>query len=328
MADWMRKHWKLSLILFGVFAMVFIVVGVVKRRSAEGNLDYSTPPTGIVATENSGGHNNNSEDSLLMKNQKELVARYGNLPDGYLWNLDGTLLSQGDPSLSAEEVVYAYLNGLKSLDFSMVQKYSRNSRVVTTYSGYFDSKNPNTDYADSFYRNIYKQALLSFKVVGIESNSIFAENKQVFTVQVEMLDLTDKTFWEEDKYYIYSCLQIYNNEDSTKADMFLYEYILDYYKSGDASTRVVTFDLTLEKYVDLHTGWLVSIDTDVDNACKYSDGTPVVRHIRERFTEEGRDLLNPNINSTPTETSWYFEESEPTSTSDDLFPEEVGPEEG
>lgn len=291
MIKWMQEHWKLTLIIFIVFVLIFIVTGVIRQRNMEGS---SSGNKNSEVTEPSSSGNkgsSNSEDSILMRRQPELIEAYGSLPDGYLWDLDGTLLSQGDKSLSAEEVVYAYINGIKSLDFSMAQKYSRGSRVVETYGGYFDSLDPNTDYSDQFYRNMYKQALLSIQVVGIESNSIFAENKQVFSVQVEMLDLTHKTFWEDDKYYIYSALKIYNNEDSTKADIFLYDYILNYYKSEDPVTRIVTFDLTVEKYPDLDTGWLVSIDTDVDNACRYSDGTPVIRYIREMYNDEGREYL-------------------------------------
>lgn len=287
MVKWMQEHWKLSLIIFIVLAVVFITTGVIRQRASAIGKPGADPTEPTSTTK----PHSNSEDSIIMRKQADLIKAYGPLPEGYLWDIDGTLLSQGDKSLSAEEVVYAYLNGIKSLDFSMAQKYSRGSRVVDIYGGYFDSKDPNTDYADQFYRNMYRQALLSIKVVGIESNSIFAENKQVFSVRVEMLDLTHKTFWEEDKEFIYSSLLVYNNEDSTKAEIFLYDYILDYYKSPNPVTREVTFDLTLEKYPDLDTGWLVSIDTDVDNACRYSDGTPVIRYIREMYNEEGRRYL-------------------------------------
>lgn len=300
MIKWMQKHWVMSIVIFAVFALIFIISGVIRTRNQQ---KTEAPSTTVSSQNEDKTGSSNSEDSILMRQQSELIAKYGNLPEGYLWDLDGTLLSQGDKSMSAEEVLYAYINGLKSLDFSMAQKYSRNSRVVETYSGYFDSMNSNTDYSDAFYRNMYKQALLSMQVLGIESNSIFADNKQVFTVRVQMLDLTDKTFWVKDKYYIYQSLRVYSEEDSTKADLFLYDYILNYYKSEEAATREVTFDITLEKYIDLDTGWLVSIDTDIDNACKYSDGTPVIRYIKEMYNSEGRDMINSQESTTPDGTS-------------------------
>ena len=300
MIKWMQKHWVMSIVIFAAFALIFIISGVIRTRNQQ---KTEVPSTTVGSQNEDKTGSSNSEDSILMRQQSELIAKYGNLPEGYLWDLDGTLLSQGDKSMSAEEVLYAYINGLKSLDFSMAQKYSRNSRVVETYSGYFDSMNSNTDYSDAFYRNMYKQALLSMQVLGIESNSIFADNKQVFTVRIQMLDLTDKTFWVKDKYYIYQSLRVYSEEDSTKADLFLYDYILNYYKSEEAATREVTFDITLEKYIDLDTGWLVSIDTDIDNACKYSDGTPVIRYIKEMYNSEGRDMINSQESTTPDGTS-------------------------
>lgn len=71
-----------------------------------------------------------SDDSILLQQQPELVKSFGKVPEGYIWNTDGTLLSLGDKDMSAEEVVYAYLSGIRTLDFSMAQKYSRGSSVV------------------------------------------------------------------------------------------------------------------------------------------------------------------------------------------------------
>lgn len=238
-------------------------------------------------------------DTLLRDMQPDLIETYGQLPDGYIWDMNGDLLSLGDKNLSAEEVVYNYLNGLRTLDMSMAQKYSRDSIVVETYEGYFDSTNRVTDYTDQFMRNMYRQALLSMQIKEIVNSSIFAENKQVFTVRVEMLDLTLKTFWEKDKAEIYTNLNIYSSDesDSTRADIYLYDYILDYYSSPEAATREVQFDLTLEKYPDLDTGWLVSIDTDVDSACRYADGTLVVSYINEMYLDEGLEWIEAQKNA-------------------------------
>lgn len=232
-------------------------------------------------------------DSLIMQMQPDLVKSYGKLPEGYLWDVDGTLLSQGDPDMSAEDVVYAYLSGLKLLDMSSVQKYSRGSSVIDTYESYFDESKKNTDYTDSFLRNMYREALLSMQVNGIENSTVFAEDKQVFSVNITMLDLSAKDFWFGDKGEIYSNLKLYDADqsDSTKADIYLYDYILNYYKSDGAVLRDVTIDLTVQRYPDLDTGWLVSIDTDVDSACRYADGKLVVSYINEMYRKEGIDYL-------------------------------------
>lgn len=286
-----KKIW-LAVIGVGILVIVFIIVGSVdnyNKQKEKEEIDRYTQKQLEIA-----GANQNSDDSLLMQMQPDLIKSYGKLPDGYIWNLDGTLLSLGDKSMSAEEVVYAYLNGLKSLDFSSVQKFSRDSVVVNTYENYFTELNKSTDYNDSFIRNIYRESLLSMQIDGIVNTSVFAENKQVFTVKVNMLDLTKKDFWLNDKEEIYKNLKIYSSDqsDSTKAEIYLYDYISRFYASGEADRRDVTFDITLQKYPDLDTGWLVSIDTDIDSACRYADGKLVVSYINEQFGKEGLDYLD------------------------------------
>ena len=286
-----KKIW-LAVIGVGILVIVFIIVGSVdnyNKQKEKEEIDRYTQEQLEIA-----GANQNSDDSLLMQMQPDLIKSYGKLPDGYIWNLDGTLLSLGDKSMSAEEVVYAYLNGLKSLDFSSVQKFSRDSVVVNTYENYFTELNKSTDYNDSFIRNIYRESLLSMQIDGIVNTSVFAENKQVFTVKVNMLDLTKKDFWLNDKEEIYKNLKIYSSDqsDSTKAEIYLYDYISRFYASGEADRRDVTFDITLQKYPDLDTGWLVSIDTDIDSACRYADGKLVVSYINEQFGKEGLDYLD------------------------------------
>lgn len=284
-----KKIW-LAVIGLGILVIVMIIAGYCDKRNKEkkqAEVDKYTEEQ--LAQIDSG----DADDSLLMQMQDDLEVDFGIAPDGYIWNIDGTLLSQGDKSMSAEEVVYAYLNGLKSLDFSAVQKYSRESVVAEEYSSYFSDLDKNTDYYDAFVRNIYRDCLLSFEIKGIENTSIFAENKQVFTVKVNMLDLTQKDFWLKDKDTIYKNLMVYSSDqsDSTKADMYLYDYINSYYEGKDALRRDVTFDITLQKYPDLDTGWLVSVDTDVDSACRYADGKLVVSYINEEFGKEGVDYL-------------------------------------
>lgn len=243
-------------------------------------------------------------DSLLLQMQDDLIKTYGQVRDGYIWDIDGTLLSLGDPDMTAEEVVYAYLNGLRTLDISSAQRYSRDSMVISTYESYFDETNRNTDYTDQFLRNMYREALLSMEIEGIENASVFAENMQVFTVRVKMLDLTLKDFWFDDKMEIYRNLRVYDSDqnDNTRAEMYLYDYISNYYSSDDAAMRETTFDLTVQRYPDLNTGWLVSIDTDIDSACRYADGTLVVSYINEMYRDEGLDLLEEEDKANTSET--------------------------
>lgn len=244
----------------------------------------------------------NSDDVYLLKIQKDLIDSYGPLPDGYIWETDGTLLSLGDPDMSAEDVVYAYLNGVRSLDLSMAQKYSRHSKVVATYEDYFDSK-AISDYTDSFKRNMYKEVMLSIQPLEIVDTSVFAENKQVFTVKINILDLSSKDFWIPDKEEIYKNLYIYSKdeEDVTKSDNYLYDYVLSYYRSGTAATKDVTINLTVERFPDLNTGWLVSMDSDLNDLCNYKDGNIVASFIKSSFQDEGIDMVRDQMTTETTE---------------------------
>lgn len=297
MNEFLEKHQKKIVISLGIAVVVILVKGGVSRYNASKQVSEDDYVNQLLQEANSGVSGDSDSDSLLMQMQGELNKNYGKLPEGFIWDTDGSVLSLGDKSMTAEDVVYAYFRGLSTLDISTVERYSRDSSVVQTYSDYFDDKNKNTDYMDQFIRNMYKQCLLSLQIKGIENQAIFADNKQVFTVKADMLDLTDKDFWRVDQNEIYKNLYLYDSDesDSTKSDIYLYDYILNYYKSDLASLRSVTFDVTLQKYPDLDSGWLVSIDTDVNDACQYKDGKLVVSYIKELYRDVGRDLIKESL---------------------------------
>lgn len=296
MLDFIKEHKKVSIAVGVVLVLIIFIRGGISARNEKLKQEEADALTQQLLEEANQGVTD-EEDSLLMQMQPELVKSFGKVPDGFIWESDGTLLSLGDKSMSAEEVVYSYFRGLASLDISTVERYSRDSKVVESYSTYFDSKNKNTDYMDQFLRNMYKECLLSLQIQGIDSNAVFAANKQVFTVNAKMLDLTNKDFWKKDEMEIYKNLYLYDQDesDTTKSDMYLYSYILDYYESDEALLRDVTFDITVEKYPDLDSGWLVSIDNDVDDACSYKDGKLVVSYIKELYRNVGRDAVMENM---------------------------------
>lgn len=291
--DFFKNNKKLSIIGLVVIVLLFLIRGAVVTRQAKIKQQETDELTQKLLEEANKGEVSDDSDNLLMQMQPELVKTYGKVPEGFIWESDGTLLSLGDKDMSAEEVVYAYFRGLSSLDISTVERYSRNSKVVEEYSNYFDDKNKNTDYMDQFRRNMYKQCLLSLQIEGIGSNAVFAANKQVFTVKGKILDLTNKDFWKKDEDEIYKNMYLYNSDesDSAKEDIYLYNYILDYYKSDDAVLRDITFDITVQRYPDLDSGWLVSIDSDVDDACQYKEGKLVVSYIKEMYRNVGREKV-------------------------------------
>jgi hypothetical protein len=240
-----------------------------------------------VATEESVSSLYNQE---LMNKQPDLNQKYGSLQDGFIWDYDGTVISLGDKNLTAEESMYAFLNGIRTLDFNSAQRYSKGSYVVSRYNEFFNSSDSRSDsYEENFYRNMYTLVLMSLQVHGVTNIATFADNKQVFTVELEIIDLSDKDFWLDDKEEIFDNMYIYDQEeeDDSKRSQYIYDYILNYYKSPNVKKRTVTANITVEKDATLDTGWLVTIDKDVDNYCYYTDGVSINKYIMYQYRENG-----------------------------------------
>ena len=306
---WFRDHKKASLSLLGVVLFIFLMIGAnnhQKQKKLEQQKKIEQEQKTEPSTE--GSSYVEGTDAYLMSMQTELRKSFGTPPKGFIWDLNGNTISLGDKSMSSEDVLYAYIRALSTLDMATAQKYSRDAKVVETYNDYFSKENANqSDYQEQFMRSMYKQALTSMEITGIESSSKFANNKVVYTVKLTMLDLTDKDFWEKDKNILYKNMLGYESKenDSTKLEILLYDYILKYYKSEDAVKRNVTFDVTLQRYPDIDSGWLVSIDKDIDDAARYSNGTLVTNYITEQFRQwmidqRSNGSISPNTGGAPT----------------------------
>ena len=286
--EWVKEHKKATFAIVGVVLLIFLMVQA--NRHAQQKNKVSVPKTEVKSSSKDDNYVEGT-DAYLMDMQPELRKSFGTPPKGFIWDLDGKTISLGNKSMSSEDVLYSYVRALSTLDFATAEKYSRGTKVVETYNDYFSSKTAaQADYQEQFLRNMYKVALTSMEIKGVESSATFANNKVVYTVQVSMLDLTSKDFWQEDKDNLFKNMSLYETQenDSTKLDIFLYDYILNYYKSKDAVKRDISFDITLERYPDIDSGWLVSIDKDVDDAAKYamnkqqeSKGTGVPKKVTE-----------------------------------------------
>ncbi|MBF1664802.1 MAG: hypothetical protein HXO64_09755, partial [Rothia mucilaginosa] len=242
-------------------------------------------------------------DQLLMNQQPSLREKYGTPKPGFIWDVDGTLLSLGNPDTPPDEVAYAYLRALNTLDFTTAEASSRRSSVTTTYADFFDTDTAaSTDYKDQYQRDRYRLGLLSLQVQSVTRGANFSTDKQVYTVRAKMLDFTNKTFWNKDRDTIFQNLRDYNKgeADTSKGDQYVYTYITNSYQQavdhlqttgpqdGDAPMRDVTFDLTVQRYPAQNSGWLVSIDKDLDNLLRNTDGVDVATYIREQYKDSSR----------------------------------------
>jgi hypothetical protein len=299
-----------------VLAVLFFANGFSSYRSSS---DYDYEDDGEVDDEytytdsNSGsgdssGGSTSSDSSLssetestlsnqaLLDRQETLSNIYGSLPDGYIWDDTGEVLSMGDPSLSAEDTLFSYLNGLRTLDFSTSQRYSRDSRVINRYNGFFDSSSGG-DYASSFYSSMYAEILKSIQVKEVKDVSTFVETRVIINVELNLLDLSDKDFWRADADTIFDNLYMYQTTetDSTRSSQYLYDYILSHFKNSQVGRRGVELSFILEKDSSLGTGWLVTSDIDLDNYCYYTDGTAISNYIRELYNSYGREEVKARL---------------------------------
>lgn len=300
--DWVKSHKKSTFAIIGVILFIILMVSA-NNHAKQKKLKEQQASTEQVSTEESSNSKSYTEgtDAYLMSMQPELRKSFGTPPEGFIWDLNGKGISLGDKSKSSEDVLYTYIRALSTLDLATAQKYSRDAKVVETYNDYFSKANANqADYQEQFMRNMYKQALTSMEITGVESSSKFASNKSVYTVTISMLDLTAKDFWEKDKDNLFQKLSGYESKenDSTKLEIFLYDYILNYYKTPTAVKRTVSMDITLERYPDIDSGWLVSIDKDIDDAAKYNNGTLVTNYITEQFRQWSIENRSKSTNST------------------------------
>lgn len=299
-----RTKWKIILpvVLVLVIAVVYwFSHSASSARANEERVRALAQSGSTPSTSESAGPD--GVDQLLMNQQPTLREKYGTPKPGFIWDVDGTLLSLGNPDTPPDEVAYAYLRALNTLDFTTAEANSRRSSVTTTYADFFDTDTASsTDYKDQYQRDRYRLGLLSLQVQSVTRGANFSTDKQVYTVRAKMLDFTNKTFWNKDRDTIFQNLRDYNKgeADTSKGDQYVYTYITNSYQQavdhlqttgpqdGDAPMRDVTFDLTVQRYPAQNSGWLVSIDKDLDNLLRNTDGVDVATYIREQYKDANR----------------------------------------
>lgn len=270
----LKKH-KTAIIIGGVlFGVVLLSSGCNALRHREVEVD-STP---VTSTKDKDSKPKMTDEE---REQERLTKMYGEAPEGFKWKDGGDLLSLGDTSLTAEEVAYNYLKSASMMDFDMLQRSSQNSKVAKTYQNFYED----SSYSDAFKRKMYKLVLKSMTINELTDSALFANDKYIFTFSINALDLTEKDFWKQDKDTIFNNLKAYyrEEEDSTKASQYIYEYILNHYSSDNPPMKDVSVELTVTKNDE--GAWLVTDDTDLNNLCKYTDGETVNSYIYECYRD-------------------------------------------
>ncbi len=295
-----KKKFKITpLRVIGILALVFflwvVIAGsIVKKRDEKrlaelnANIQQSQGQQANGEGEYAPVGESPVEDDIAELTEDELeqqkyVEKYGVAPHGFKWDMLGNLIPLSDSELPAEEVCWRFLQALSNKDFITAQKYSEDSSCVNSYERMFGGDMLIGEIPLSAW--VYKYALESIQIKSVQQDGIFSNSKFLFSVVVDMYDLSNKTFWENDKYEVFQ--NIYNislNErDSYKVRTYINDLILDYYKNGDCARTDVTVLLSVTKLPD--GGYLVSEDGDLESKFTYTEGTTVYDYITEKYSE-------------------------------------------
>lgn len=276
-----KKPIKLILILIGVglFVTLLIVANVSKAKEAK----VAEESASMAAMETEPVTEAQLSDAEM--EQQALIEVYGEPPAGFRWNDEGEPIAVSDEGLTAEEVVYQYLRAVSLLDMANAEKYAQLSMIVNKYDSYYSDVDASQDYYTQFARKMYSQALTSMEIESTEREAVFANGRRIYTMNLKVLDLSYKDFWKDNSEEIFEHLYQYITleNDSIKAQQYIYDQILEYYAKDDAKKRDIQVDIVLDK-VTLG-GWLVEDDADLDTACSYTDGTSVYEYIMDQYTD-------------------------------------------
>lgn len=287
--SWFWEHKKTSIALLIVIFIIglFITADIYQAEKKKAASEIAAKMA--KANKKAGGKQTKFEQL-----QAQYIKEYGKPKRGFVWTEDGQLQAIGSLGKTPEDVTYTYVRSLSTLDFANAQRFGYKTQTSSTYEGFYNSDNEFT-YNQNFLKGMYKQVLLSLKVNKTVDVTTFADYKDVVTLNVNVLDLSDKDFWKKDKNKIFKELEKYSvyEKDTTKMKQFLYKYVLNYYSSPKAKMTNVNLSFTLEQTID--NAWLVTNDSDLDAYAQYQDGEVVVDEILDQFDNwEAKNSMNNN----------------------------------
>lgn len=273
-----KKH----IIVVGAIVGVIAIASAVSNHSKQEELQKRIEEENQRMQQAQNNANSNTEVDEDELEKQQLIKQYGNPPEGFMWNDDGELYALSDDKKTAEEVVYTYIRSLSIQDFSSAQKCAKKSQVVKSYNRFYDDAT-DANYYSLFLRKQYKFAITSIEIVGVEDSAVFADGSTMVTMKVNVLDLTNKDFWQSRKAEIYQKLRDYKQteEDSTKADQYLYDLIYKCYEDGVIGKKEVVVSFKLSK--EYGSGWLIEDDSELNHYLLYEEGVDVVPYIKECY---------------------------------------------
>ena len=269
-------------IIIGAIVLLIILTIMANKDKAEKERMALEEAESSASAETTAPKPTEAPLSESEKQQLRFIEKWGEPPAGFRWKQDGTLVAISDADMTGEEVVYAFLRSLSTLDMANASKYASGSTVVKSYDRFFDADAVQT-YSTQFLRRMYANVLTSIEIEDVIRQATFADGRYVFTMELSVLDLSNKEFWKDDAEEMFSTIYTYNRTeaDKIKAQQYVYDKILAYYESGEAQKHKVQVEIVLDK-VSLG-GWLVSNDLGLDTVCRYTDGNTVYSYIMDEY---------------------------------------------
>lgn len=280
---------KTQIIIFLAIIGIIVISSLVSKHNADKEAvkraEEAQAKVEAALAQSSTGDNTNL--SIHDQIQQQLAQQFGDAPEGFEWGYTGELVPLGnDDEATCEDVVYMYIRALSILDFSTAERYSIDSAVIKDYQNYYGIvSNSITNYYDNFLRKQFKASLTSLEIESIKDTAVFSDGTEYVTLVVNALDLQDKDFWRGIEKDLWEQLRVYKEteEDDTKMEQCVYNYILDCYEDGSIGKRKYTIELVVSK--GNGSGWLVSGDKELDAILTYENGIDVANYIIDAFEE-------------------------------------------
>lgn len=280
--------------IFGGIAVAFVALLIVanvseKRKEKQAQIEAEAQALAEAEAEASNENNvdeNGEEYSEEEEMQKVLEGIFGEAPEGFRWSDNGELLAVSDDSVMPEDVLFSFLRSLSMLDFANAKKYSSQSSIITLYNNYYSNDSLSGDYI-AFARKLLSECLTKTELLNIEREAVFAQGQKVYTVNIQLPDLSMRTFWEgqEDELFSQYRDRISTGNGGTAME-FIYANLLDYFSSDNYPIRNITVDIVLNKVTN--GGWLVTDDSDLATYLVYDD----VGITAEKFKQEYESWLS------------------------------------
>ena len=244
---------KTQIIIFLAIIGIIVISSLVSKHNADKEAakraEEAQAKVEAALAQSSTGDNTNL--SIHDQIQQQLAQQFGDAPEGFEWGYTGELVPLGnDDEATCEDVVYMYIRALSILDFSTAERYSIDSAVIKDYQNYYGIvSNSITNYYDNFLRKQFKASLTSLEVESIKDTAVFSDGTEYVTLVVNALDLQDKDFWRGIEKDLWEQLRVYKEteEDDTKMEQYVYNYILDCYEDGSIGKREYTVELVVSK---------------------------------------------------------------------------------